>query len=84
MSSRMERQVDTLRRHLRRGKAITQLEALRFYGIARLAAAVYVLRKEMPEIVSELIQVPVRGGQYARVARYSLPAPVRPKRKRAK
>lgn len=77
--AKTDRQVDTLRRHLKRGRSITQLEALRFYGIGRLAAAVHVLKRELPEIRSELIWVYTRNGQQSRVARYSLPAPRRRK-----
>lgn len=52
--------------HLKSGKTITPLQALRKWGCLRLGARIYGLRKRM-DIHTELVE---RGGK--RFARYSL------------
>lgn len=64
----LARQETLILKHLKRGKAITSLEALRIYGCSRLAARVYNLRGQGVDVRREL----VRLSTGKRVARYSL------------
>jgi len=52
---------------LKRGEKLTPLEAWKRYGIARLAARAYDLRRKGVNVISTIVD---RGG--ARVAQYSL------------
>jgi hypothetical protein len=56
---------------LRHG-SLTSLEALRDFGCMRLGARIWELRQEGHQIESELVEVPTRDGETARVARYTL------------
>ena len=49
-----------IRKHLLKGKHITQLDALKLYGALRLSAIVFNLRAEGLPIVMEKIQVAPR------------------------
>ena len=60
-------QQDKILRHLKKGKPITPLEALREYGCMRLAARVYDLRGLGHEIISETVE---RNGK--KIARYRI------------
>jgi len=55
--------------HLKRGKTITSLEALRLYGCLRLSGRIYDLRKDKHPIEKTMVEV--ESGK--RVARYRLP-----------
>lgn len=57
--------------HLKGVGPITPLDALKKYGIMRLGARVWDLRKEGVPIKTDIITVKTRSGE-ARVARYSL------------
>jgi len=62
--------------HLNRGWPLTDAQARKKYGIARLADVVYKLRRRRVQIMTELIQVPARlgrGGGTATVAKYTRP-----------
>ena len=52
--------------------SITQRQALRYCGCARLASRICDLRKAGHNIVSERIKVQKRDGSFAFVARYTL------------
>ncbi len=58
--------------HLNSGKTLTQLEALREYGIMRLPARIEELRKRGEPIVTEMITVENKYGERVRVAEYRL------------
>lgn len=59
--------------HLESGKGITQLEALREYGVGRLAAVIYDLKHKYEfDIVTEMATVVKASGRTANVARYWL------------
>ena len=60
-------------RHLKSGRSLTPLEALRLYGTLRLGARVYELRQAGYRIRSTLVPVKTRDG-IARVACYRLAA----------
>jgi hypothetical protein len=55
-------------RHLQRGKSITPLEALGVYGVFRLAAVIYDIRKAGFD-VNSILHTDTNGKRYAR---YSL------------
>ena len=59
-------------RHLERHGSITALEAVREYGILRLAARISDLKRAGNNITSELVTVNNADGTKTRVARYSL------------
>lgn len=56
--------------HLQRTGPLTQLEALRLYGVGRLAAVVHALKRDGHRITSEMVMVEKAGGGKARVAAY--------------
>lgn len=58
--------------HLRRGERLTQLDALRLYGVGRLAAVVFDLKRAGHDIRSEMVGVEKANGSAARVATYWL------------
>lgn len=58
--------------HLQHRGSITALQSLDLYGIMRLGARIYDLRKQGYNIESDMVAVPKRGGKTARVARYRL------------
>ena len=57
--------------HLKSGKSITPLEALREYGCFRLGARICDLRKDGHTIQTQMIKVDTRDG-FSRVAQYSM------------
>lgn len=66
--------------HLQAGGKLTALQALKLYGINRLAARICALRKEGHDIKATTVDVATRTGT-AKVARYFLelaPEPVFP------
>lgn len=64
--------IDAILEHLKSGRSITSLEAVKLYGATRLAAIIYELRKKGYVIASHIITVPTRYGKDARVAQYTL------------
>ena len=52
--------------------SITQRQALRFCGCARLASRIHDLKKAGHNIISERVKVQMKDGTTAFVARYSL------------
>ena len=58
--------------YLQAGQRLTPLEALNLFGSLRLGAIIFVLRERGHKIKTDLIEVPTRGGQTSRVARYHL------------
>ena len=58
-----------VRKHLKRRKSITQLQALELYGTWRLSAIIYNLRKEM-KIESKDVKVKTRYGITTFVSKY--------------
>jgi hypothetical protein len=56
--------------HLRRGESITQFQALRDYGIQRLAARVHELRRAGHPVQDRTIEVHRAHGGTARVSEY--------------
>lgn len=60
--------------HLKSGRTLTPLEALRLYGCLRLGARILDLRDKGHNIVTQMVEV---GGK--RVARYSLATKKAPK-----
>lgn len=62
-----ETQSQLIAQHLRSGKAITPIEALRLYGCLRLGARIYDLRQRGMNITSTTIE---KGGK--RFAQYRL------------
>ena len=57
---------------LKSGRGITSLEAFREFGITRLSAIIFNLRKRGLDIESQTIEVDTRYGGRTRVARYVL------------
>jgi hypothetical protein len=51
--------------HLRSGRSITQLEALRIYGCLRLGARIFDLRQEGLRIEREMVADGATGKRYA-------------------
>jgi hypothetical protein len=58
-----------------RADGITSIEAISIFGITRLAAVIYDLKKEGHIIDSTMVEVPTRYGTTTRVARYTLVSP---------
>ena len=69
----MQKQLDKLRDHLKRGKTITQLEALQKYGIGRLSARILDLKEEGMAIESKRVKKKTANGE-SYVACYKLVA----------
>ena len=61
---------DLIRQHLLSGEKITSLEAIHEYGVTRLSAIIFDLRREGMYILSHEIDVPDRFGNNCRVAQY--------------
>lgn len=59
-------QREAIRKHLKSGKSLTPLEALKQFGSLRLGARVWELKQEGMPIVKRMVEV--RGGK--KVARY--------------
>lgn len=70
----MESQKDRILMWLRAGHTITQLQALKKFGIMRLGAVVFTIKEEYGKgyIAKEMIEVTNRYGQKVFVARYML------------
>ena len=49
----MKNQEELIREHLESGRSITAVQALREYGVARLAARIHLLRKQGLNITDE-------------------------------
>lgn len=64
-------QCQALLRHFRSGNTITQLEALRLFGIGRLASRITDLKCSGFDVQSQYEDVPTRHGK-SRVKRYWL------------
>ena len=58
--------------HLESGKEITQLEATKKYGILRLGAIIFNLRKDGYKIITKLEHKPNRYGNTSNYAVYKL------------
>ncbi len=58
--------------HLKEGKTLTSLEALRLYGIMRLPNRISELRKRGEHIEKTMITVQNKYGETVRVAEYRL------------
>ena len=58
--------------HLNAGKTLTSLEALREYGIARLASRIAELKKRGEPIERDMVEVENKYGETVRVAQYRL------------
>jgi hypothetical protein len=59
--------------HLKSGKTITSLQAIREFGITRLSARVHFLKHDLNiPVQSKTIKVDTRDGKLVRVAQYYL------------
>lgn len=58
--------------HLEQIGSLTQLEALSLYGVGRLAAVVFDLKKDGHDIATDMIDVTKADGSTAHVASYRL------------
>jgi len=65
-------QCELILRHLRKGYGITQLDALRWYGCARLASRIHDLKEDGHKIIARTIEVERQTGGTARVCEYKL------------
>ena len=70
LESQVETQTDMILWHLKNHKTITPLEAMREYGIMRLAALIHMLRKEGYNIVSIPTTKPNKFGKEVTFATY--------------
>ena len=68
----MRSQCDRILEAMKRGEAVTQLDAWAKFGASRLAARVRDLRDEGHDIASEWIEVHNRFGEACRVKKYWL------------
>ena len=70
----MESQKDRILKWLRAGHTITQLQALKKFGIMRLGAVIFTIKEEYGKdyIIKETIEVINRYGQMVYVAKYML------------
>ena len=67
-------QASAILAHLQSGQSLTQLEARRLFGCARLASRIHELNTPVRQISRRMILVPSREGGTARVAEYFIPA----------
>ena len=67
-------QRDRIQRHLQDYGSITQMDAIRDYGIMRLASRVNDLRRDGVPIVTEVVTGKNRYGEPTRWARYRMGA----------
>lgn len=65
-------QCDRIHEAMKRGEAVTQLDAWARFGVSRLAARIYDLKEQGVEIASESVEVQNRFGEECRVKRYRL------------
>lgn len=63
---------ESIKAHLLSGQSLTSADALRLFGVSRLAARIWDLQKAGLDIETETVEVPKRGGRMARVTRYRL------------
>ena len=70
------KQSDIVLRHLEDYGSITQMDAIRDYGIMRLASRVNDLRREGHPIITEVVEGRNRYGEKTRWARYRMGARV--------
>jgi len=68
----MPTQRELVLQHLRQGEPITQFQALRDYGIQRLAARVHELRQDGHPVEDRTVEVRRAHGGTARVSEYYL------------
>jgi hypothetical protein len=68
------KQSDIILRHLEDYGSITQMDAIRDYGIMRLASRVNDLRREGHPIITEVVTGKNRYGETTRWARYRMGA----------
>lgn len=68
----MKTQCDRILEAMRRGEAVTQLDAWAKFGCSRLAARAKDLRDEGHDITSEWVEVKNRFGEACRVKSYFL------------
>ena len=68
----MHPQTERIYRHLERGKGITSMEAINLYGITRLSAKIFDLKKAGYDIVDEWEESLNRYGDKVRYKRYFL------------
>lgn len=68
----MKSQNDRLAAYLRKGRTITQMEALDKLGIFRLAARIYDLREMGLDIASDTVEVENRWKETCKITRYYL------------
>lgn len=61
---------DEILSYLLEGYTLTQMEAITKFGCMRLGARIFELKEQGYPIVKEMIKVPVRDGEYTRVASY--------------
>lgn len=66
-------QTEQIRHHLTERGSITSLEAVKLYGITRLAARIYDLKAHGLEVEGRMIDVQNRHGQTVQVKEYYLP-----------
>lgn len=64
-----ESQIERIFQHLKKGKKITPLQALQWFGTMRLAAYIHELKKRGHDVKTAIITV---GPQKKRVAQYSM------------
>ena len=65
-------QTEQVQDHLERYGSITPLEAMEEYGIMRLGARIYDLKRAGVQIISEMETAPNRDGKSVSYARYRL------------
>ena len=58
--------------HLKKGKEISQLEATKRYGVLRLGAIIFNLRKDGYRIITRRVHAPNRYGHSSNYAVYKL------------
>lgn len=68
----MKSQVDMVYEHLKAYGSITTWEAIKEYGVTRLSAVIYILRKEGYKIISETETTTNRFGKKVNYAKYIL------------
>ena len=71
-SSNAQKQCAAVLAHLQAGNKITPLDALRFYGIGRLAARIDDLKKKCHTITKKMVDVRKGDGTMTKVAEYAI------------
>lgn len=62
-------QCEAIRKHLKSGRSLTALDALKKFGSMRLGARIWDLKKQGMPIVKRMVEVR-SGGEAKKVARY--------------